>query len=192
MIELMIGMALMAILITLAVPNFALWIRNLGIRGAAESILSGLQLTRAEALKRNTTMHFQLTDTLDDGCVLDSAGPHWIVSRDSAAGECGAALSDEDFPHLVRTHDGKQAGGNKTIIAADASLFTFNGLGRLTTPAASKTVINVYGADGADDCVPPTGGKETRCLRVEINSGGNIRMCDPALSGDAQACGGTN
>ncbi|MDR3299340.1 MAG: GspH/FimT family pseudopilin [Candidatus Accumulibacter sp.] len=201
LLELMIGVALMAILITLAVPNFSLWIRNMGIRGATESLVSGLQLARAEALKRNAAMHFQLTALLDASCSLNSAGPHWVVS--DAAGVCADDSPDDDddddedaVSHVIQSHDGTQAGGDKTVIDARANLFTFNGLGRLIAPATggAGTVIDVYGADGEDDCVSANGGSggKPRCLRVEISSGGSIRMCDPALSGDAQACGGTN
>jgi type IV fimbrial biogenesis protein FimT len=191
LIELMIGVALMAILISMAVPNFSLWIRNMGIRTAAESILSGLQLARAEALTGNTIVRFQLTSALDSSCALSPQGPHWVVSRGNAEGGCDAAPSDEDDIVIVQSHDGNQAGGNKTQIeaASQQGSFTFNGLGRFTSSGGA--VINVYGADGNGDCV--VGGGKTRCLRIEVNPNGGIRMCDPALiAPDTQACGGTS
>jgi type IV fimbrial biogenesis protein FimT len=214
LIEIMIGVAIVAILMVMAVPSFSGWIKNQGIRGASESILSGLQLARAEALKKNTQMRFQLTSTLADDCVLSASGPHWVVSRDAAAGLCGAAPvvcdfvvpgEDCDFvageeeegeedptlvpappPRIFQTYDGTQSGGSKTQIDAGANLFIFNGLGRLTLPTAN-TAIDVYSAEGEDDCVAK-GGK-ARCLRIEITRGGGIRMCDPALPAtDTQAC----
>jgi type IV fimbrial biogenesis protein FimT len=205
LIEMLIGVAIVAILMTMAVPGFSGWIKNQGIRTASESILTGLQLARAEALKKNTHMHFQLTSTLDNSCVLSASGPHWVVSRDAAAGLCGAAPVVSDFvageeeeeeedptlvpapaPRIFQTYDGTQSGGSRTQIDAGANLFTFNGLGRLTSPTAN-TAIDVYSAEGEDDCVAK-GGK-ARCLRIEVSRGGGIRMCDPALPAtDTQAC----
>jgi type IV fimbrial biogenesis protein FimT len=195
LIELMVGLTIMAILLALAVPNFANWIRNAGIRTGADAIVSGLQLARTEALKKNTIMHFQLTTSVDNGCSLSTSGPHWVVSRDSAVGACGAApvVNDHDDsgvplppPRIVQTYDGNQANGNKTLITAGASAFNFNGLGRLSSPAGGASIL-VTGLD-AGDCVAANG--KTRCLQIKVTPGGEIRMCDPALpSTDTQACG---
>ena len=68
--ELLIGIAIIGILLALAAPNFAVWIQNSKIRTAAESIQNGLQLARAEAVRRNAQVRFQLTTTLDNDCVL--------------------------------------------------------------------------------------------------------------------------
>ena len=184
LVEMMIGLALLAILITMAAPSFSLWIRNMGIRATAESLLSGLQLARAEALKRNAATRFQLMSTLDGGCTLSANGPHWVVSHDDAVGLCGAAPSDTDEPRIVRRYDASQAGGRQTRISAGQSLFTFNGLGRLTSPSAN---ILVSGSEGQGACASEGGG--ARCLRIEVSAGGDVRLCDPALPNtDPQGC----
>jgi type IV fimbrial biogenesis protein FimT len=188
LVEMMIGVALLAILMSLAVPNFSMWIKNLGIRTAAESIQSGLTLARNEALKRNTTLRFQLTTSVDENCALydGSTGPNWawVVSRDDAASLCGVAASETVAPRIVQAYDGTQSGGDKVRVDTDESLFTFNGLGRLTSSPAN---ILVTGAEGKERCASESG--KARCLRVEVTRGG-IRMCDPALPGtDTQACG---
>ena len=186
LIEMMIGITLLAILMALAVPNFSRWIRNLEIRGTAEAVLSGLTLARTEAVKKNTVVYFQLIDTIDEDCELNPSGPHWVVSLGEAAGRCNVAPSDTESPRIVQIHDGNQGGGNRARITAGQSLFTFNGLGRLTSTAAG---ILVSDADGEEGCVSADGGK-ARCLRIEVNAGGVIRMCDPALpSTDTQGCG---
>ncbi|MDR2164441.1 MAG: GspH/FimT family pseudopilin [Zoogloeaceae bacterium] len=208
LVELLVGLAITAILLTLAVPNFSLWIRNIGIRNATSSILSGLQLARAEALKRNTQMRFQLTDSLDAGCSLDATGPFWVVSRDNVAGACdgtvhGPQMKTEDAaPRIVQVYEGSAMGKGsecesdrksceRARIDADSSLFAFNGLGRLIAVdggvPAGDAVINVYGADGESDCA--SGGGKARCLRIVVSPGGGTRMCDPALpTTDTQAC----
>ena len=184
LVEMMIGVVLLAILVAMAVPNFSLWIRNMGIRTTAESLLSGLQLARGEALKRNTVTRFQLMSTLDGGCALSASGPHWVVSHDSAVGLCGVGPSDTDEPRIVRLYDGTQAGGKRTLISAGQSLFTFNGLGRLTSPSAN---VLVSGSEGQGACA--SGGGDARCLRIEVSAGGDVRLCDPALPNtDPQGC----
>jgi type IV fimbrial biogenesis protein FimT len=199
LIEMMIGVALLAILISLAVPNFSMWIKNLGIRTAAESITSGLTLARTEALKKNTTMRFQLTTSVDGDCALyvgdEAPNWAWVVSRSDAVGKCDAvpdgASSDEeeeggeakDETGIVQTYDGTLSGGNNLRVAAGQNLFTFNGLGRLTSAPAN---ILVTDAEGEEGCASKSG--KARCLRIEVTTGG-IRMCDPALPHtDTQAC----
>ncbi|MDR2786880.1 MAG: GspH/FimT family pseudopilin [Candidatus Accumulibacter sp.] len=183
LVEMVIGISILSILIAMAVPSFSLWIRNMGIRAAAESLLSGLQLARSEALKRNTVMRFQLMDTLDGGCAPTASGPHWVISRDDAEGKCDAAPSETAAPRIVQFYDGR-VHGKQTLIDAGANLFTFNGLGRLTSPAAN---ILVSGIKGKDECASE--GKDDRCLRIEATAGGSIRLCDPALPAtDPQGC----
>jgi type IV fimbrial biogenesis protein FimT len=184
LIELMVGVVILAILTTIAVPSFSQWVKNMRIRTVAEAVLSGLTLARTEALNRNTAMRFQLTDTVDGDCALSASGPHWVVSRDDAEGMCGAAPSDTETPRIVQIHDGTQGSGDKAKIAAGQNLFTFNGLGRLITPAAD---ILVSDAEGGEKCV--SDGGKARCLRIQITTGGGIRMCDPALPAtDTQGC----
>jgi type IV fimbrial biogenesis protein FimT len=212
LIELLIGLAITAILLTLAAPNFSLWIRNIGIRNAASAILSGLQLARAEALKRNTLMRFQLTSSLDENCSLDANGPFWVVSRDNVAGACDGTVHGPDMktgdaaPRIVQVYEGSALRNDsgcesdrksceRTRIDADGSSFAFNGLGRLVSVSddggiaapIGDSVIDVYGADGKSDC-ESEGGK-SRCLRIVVSPGGGTRMCDPALpTTDTQAC----
>jgi type IV fimbrial biogenesis protein FimT len=189
LVEMMIGIALLAILLSLAAPNFSLWIRNMGIRAAAESLLSGLQLARSEALKGNTAVRFQLTTSVGADCAEYEGGEGWawVVSRDDAVTgqQCDAAASETDAPRIVQSYDGNQANGKKARIVAEENLFTFNGLGRLTSSPAD---ILVTDAEASCASINSRNGK-MRCLRIEVNAGGNIRLCDPALPAtDPQGC----
>ena len=58
LIELIVGMAILGILMSLGIPAFSDWMRNARVRTTAESALNGLQLARAEAVRRNTTVGF--------------------------------------------------------------------------------------------------------------------------------------
>ena len=80
MIELMVGIAIVAVLFAMASPSFGVWIKNSQIRTSAEAIQNGLMLARSEAVRRNTTVRFQLTSTLDNNCALSTSGSNWVVS----------------------------------------------------------------------------------------------------------------
>jgi type IV fimbrial biogenesis protein FimT len=84
LVELIVGMAILGVLLAIAMPAFSNWLRNARVRTAAESVQNGLQLARAEAVRRNTTIRFQLVDTADDSCALSTAGPNWVVSFDNS------------------------------------------------------------------------------------------------------------
>jgi len=67
LIELMIGLAIAAILLVLAMPGYSTWIADSQIRNAAESIASGLRYAQAEAIRQNSTVQFTLDPTSGTG-----------------------------------------------------------------------------------------------------------------------------
>jgi type IV fimbrial biogenesis protein FimT len=54
--ELMVTIAVVAILASLAIPNFVAWLPNYRLRSGAEEIQSTLQLARITAIKENSTV----------------------------------------------------------------------------------------------------------------------------------------
>ncbi|MEF8747114.1 MAG: GspH/FimT family pseudopilin [Candidatus Accumulibacter propinquus] len=185
LVELLVGMAILGVLLAIAMPAFSNWLRNARVRTAAESVQNGLQLARSEAVRRNTTIRFQLVDTTDDGCALSTAGPNWVVSFDSPVGACATPPSDTVAPRIIQLRSGAE-GSAATTLAADQSALVFNSLGRLTPVPAATVTINVASATG-ELCL--ASGGPIRCLQIMVTLGGQIRMCDPALAvGDAQAC----
>src|SRR5690606_12577267 len=58
LIELMLAIAVLVILLTLSMPSFQTWMQNIQIRNASESILTGIQKARSEAVTRNTSVSF--------------------------------------------------------------------------------------------------------------------------------------
>lgn len=184
LVELIVAMAVLAILLTLAAPNFSRWIRNTKIRTAAESIQTGLHAARAEALKRNTVVRFQLTDTMDASCSLSDNGPHWFISIGNVTGNCDKQASETVAPRIIQSRNGAEAGGNVVSISSDQNLLTFNGLGRLTS---DPTTMQISSTESGQACIADGG--STRCLSVVVTAGGQIRMCDPALSStDMRGC----
>ena len=62
LVEMAITMLVLAILMRLGAPSFAAWIANQRIRTSGEAILHGLNLARAEAMRRNARVMFAMND----------------------------------------------------------------------------------------------------------------------------------
>jgi type IV fimbrial biogenesis protein FimT len=182
LVELMITLAVLGMLIMIALPNMGTWLQNTQIRTSAEGIQAGLQLARAEALKRNTTVRFQLVDTLTSACALSTRGQNWVVSLGDPVGLCNADASESIAPQLIQKRSGAEGSPNAVVTATGGNSVWFNGLGRLVQPPAAPaafTQINVTNDFGA--CKTLAGNEPMRCLRLTVNAGGTIRMCDPAV-----------
>lgn len=180
LIELCIAMAIFAILLVMAAPSFSNWIINSKIRATSEAISNGLQLARAEAVRRNSVVRFQLTSDLTAGCALSTTASNWVISLDDPSGACANAPSDTVAPRIYQSRPASE-GSSNVVVAADQSAIGFNGLGQQVAMgggALANVNINVSSAMAG-----------TRSLRVSITTGGQTRMCDPALaSTDPQGC----
>jgi len=186
LIELLIVLAVTALLLFVGLPGMITWIQNMQIRTSAEGLQAGLQLARAEALRRNTLVRFQLVDTLTSACVLSPNGTNWIVSMQDPTGLCDVAEIDPDpnappatrlAPLAIQKRSGAEATPNAVVAAAGgATTLTFNGLGRVTGP----TPITQIAVSNSGGPCQPAG--RMRCLQLNISSGGQVRMCDPIVT----------
>lgn len=113
LIELMIGIVVLAIVIALGVPSYRTWIQNAKLRNAAESILNGLQLARSEAVARNQVVRFSMGDGSSwTVCLVDGDDCTLIQSRATGDGSSAAVtvvanpvISDVNFNALGRGTD---------------------------------------------------------------------------------------
>jgi len=179
LVELMITLAVLGMLIMIALPNMGTWLQNTQIRTSAEAMQAGLQLARAEALKRNTTVRFQLVNSLTSSCALTTSGRNWVVSLADPSGLCNMDASDTVAPQIIQKRSSAEGSPNAVVTATGGSSVVFNGLGR---PAAgSLTEINVTNPNNGA-CKTAAGNEPMRCLRIAVNAGGAVRMCDPAVN----------
>lgn len=178
LIELLITIAVLGLVLMIGLPNLATWMANAQIRTAAETMQAGLQLARAEALRRNATVRFQLVDSLAAGCALSANGTNWVVSVADPTGDCGAAESDTAAPQIIQKRSGNEGSPNAQIGSGGASTVVFNGLGRVINAGAITQLDISNPLSGA--CQSAAG--PLRCLRLNVASGGQVRMCDPAVT----------
>lgn len=177
LIELVVTLAIFGILIAAGVPSFTQWVADTQIRNATESLQSGLQRARVEALRRNRNVTFWLIDSagdsLNDQCALSASGGSWVVSIASPAGACSTDAADLIDYHLAA--DGHR---NTTVSAVDgggsaATSVTFNGFGRVTDAGTAIARLDVDSTRDSQD---------NRMLRIQVSGTGNIRSCDPRVS----------
>lgn len=210
LIELMVGLTIVGILFMMGVPSFKSWIQNTQIRTATEAIQNGLELARAEAVRRNTPVRFQLTTSVDNSCALTTASGNWVVSLDDPAGKCAFAKLNEASlvsdavnnppPRIIQLRPASSGSANAVVASNEVTpaggtvgmpvyngSITFNGMGRISTTPASVNAGNGVQIDITNPviggaCV--SAGGPMRCLRVVISSGGLIRSCNPLWSSD--------
>jgi type IV fimbrial biogenesis protein FimT len=163
LIEAMVALVIMGVLIAAGLPSFGTFLQNRKVRNSAEAIQNGLQLAKAEAVRRNTVVVFNL-----------AAGSSWNLTCANCSDVLPSMPATEMSPDVV------------TDPAAVA--LNFNGFGKVSNLAASATsTINISNSKGT--CLTTTGGSGIRCLRIVVAPGGQIRTCDPMLpTSAAQAC----
>ena len=168
LIELMIVLAVLAIVVSIALPNLRVMIANTQIRSVAESVRNGLQLARAEAVKRNESVRFTLN--ADRSWQLGCLNVIADLDGDGVA-DCPAVIMQK----------GASEGGGGTVAIVGIGQVTFTSLG--TTAAIGGQLLQV-------DFTSSAIAMGTRPLRITLGIGGNARMCDPSIAdvNDARAC----
>jgi type IV fimbrial biogenesis protein FimT len=81
LVELMVVVAIAAVGATLAAPGLSQMLANYKVRGAAESILAGLNQARAEAVRRNSPVTFSLSANGSGWAVTQLSTSATIESR---------------------------------------------------------------------------------------------------------------
>lgn len=161
LIEMMVVVAIVAILAAVGIPSFNDWIQNTQIRTAAESIASGLQTARAEAIRRSTPIEFTLTGN-------------------GSAGETGWQIVERNTGIPLQSAPAGEGSRNATLATrpGDARTVTFSSLGRVMDSNADATPV----LDQIDIDNPSLDSSISRDLRIGIAVGGSIRMCDRAVT----------
>jgi len=162
LIELMITVVVLAILLYVALPNFAVWMQNTQIRTAGEAVLNGMQLARAEAIRRNVNVELRMD--VSSGWTARIAGTGEVIQSRLAGEGSGAAMV--------------------TIAPAGAKTVTFNSFGSAATNDDGTPTITEIKIDS-----PAIAAVDSRELCILVRAGGNIRLCDPQVpAADTRTC----
>lgn len=175
LVEVLVAMAIIAMVLALAAPSMMVWLQNAQLRNAADSILGGIKQARFEAVQRNTTVAFELQDpnsvqwhvclfdTVNDTC---QAVPD-LYSHGAGEGAQNARVGVENV--FTNFNTPLDPGLNVP------SLIAFDPFGRISR----FSPVNIARIDVRNPTIDP--GNERR-LSIAIGVGGDVRMCDPQLS----------
>lgn len=144
LIELMIAVAILAILTTISAPSFRELIANYRARTAAEGILNGLQLARTEAIHRNANTSFTL-----------NTGSGWTVA--SGGAQIQNRPASESGSSVTVTTNGDSTSVTFTPIGAVANYSSTTTLKQITIShpgAADSYQIDVFSGGAMRMCSP--------------------------------------
>jgi type IV fimbrial biogenesis protein FimT len=163
-VELMITVAVFALLLAAGAPALRTFVENGRIRAAGESMKYGLSLARSEAVRLNTQVEFV------------TAASGWQVRR----------VSDGTVLHQGSGKEGTR-GLALQITPADSDRVTFDAFGRAVEPNGSDGSDPMTQIDLAS--LRPPGSPGYRPLRLQLLAGGMSRLCDPnAAADDPRTC----
>ena len=115
--ELMVAVAVIGILASIAAPSYNAFIANTKIRTTAESVINGLQLARAEAIKRNLAVTFTL-------------------NNDSSWSVIGGGV-------VIQENSSKEGADNKiSIVKTGGNILVFTALGTATAGQLTRVDID--------------------------------------------------
>jgi len=177
LVEIFITLFIVAMMIGLVAPSTATWIQNLQLRNAADAVLSGVQQAKVEALRRNTFVSFQMTDTASTAYTICVYDPINNVCS-ALAGSTIATKSAVDSSTNSALGTDTALSDTTTAISPGTGVpgqLTFDPFGRLAATAPNNVMrIDVRNTKLA--------AADERRLVILINNTGQIRMCDPRLS----------
>jgi type IV fimbrial biogenesis protein FimT len=192
MIEAMVTLAIFAILVAIGVPTMSVWIRNNKVRSATDALQNGLRLAQAESLRRSRQVVFAFTNATPLTQVTPlplpaaAGGTSWVIYT------IPSMTDNSEAPIYIQSGDFSNATANVQVTGPVA--VCFNSVGRLTSNATTVTAIT----GGANSCIQPTlpaaaglppaykfgisiPGAD-RPLQVNLGLGGQVHMCDPAVT----------
>lgn len=180
LIELMVTIALLALLLGLAAPSFREWTRNAQVRTVTDALQSGARLAQAEAVRRNRQVVFFLTD--DAACNASTApadnGAFWAIRT--------VPIVTGDPVEVVQC--GQIADVAAGVAITGPTAICFNSAGRQVanaSPGIGSTTCTLDASGTSTYDVAATG--SNRPLRVLVSLGGQVRLCDPGRTLAASA-----
>ncbi len=161
LVELMVAIAIFAILATMAVPSFSSFMDKYRVKRAADTLSAFLINAKSEAIKRNATVRV----------VFRPAGAPWcagMITVSTTVSTCDCTVPNscqiDGADRLVRGGDYKDI---LLTTTANGAMFSFTPL-RGTVNSGNAQVQSVGGLQ----------------VRVTVSGTGRIRLCSPGNAGN--------
>ena len=173
LVELVVTIAIIALLMLAAVPAIGSWMANARVRSVAEGIQNGLRLTQAEAMRRSRLATFRLTNASPSKDATPAApATNWSVQAEHLLGVEPAASGA-----FVQ---GSVSGASSGVSIDGPPLLCFDSMGQLAPLASSTSGLSADCADKSPAVYTVAAASADRKLQVWVYLGGQVRMCDAA------------
>lgn len=158
LVELIITVIIVGIISAIAMPSFVTFLRNTELRSVSESTLQGLQLARAEAVRRNERVR-----------VVLNANSSWTVSTDAGVS--------------IQSKPAREGSPNATLSFEPiaARRVTFNSMGRAVPNLDSSATIATIN-------FAATGGNISRRINVTTGGQIQVCDPTVLTAGDPRKC----
>jgi type IV fimbrial biogenesis protein FimT len=159
LIEMLVAIAIAAVLAALAVPSFSSFVDSARLSSATNALYGDLNRARSEAIKRNRRVLVCVKNSAGTGCATTTAwSDGWVVCADSDSDSaCDASTASDPNPVTVR---GAIAGG---IVVS-------------TTTATASVRFNPDGSYTGNQPFTLQKGTSGTQKQINISSIGNITM----------------
>ncbi len=174
LVELIVTIAILAVVMAVAVPSFTNFKRNSELTAAANSFVGMLAAARGEAMKSSTT-----------AVVLPLDGANWANGWIAFLDKNFDGVYNADTDTLIMKKDESLPSYFSMTKLGTAESFKYNGSGYSVTGAG-------FGASTLTIARTDITGSEllSQTRRVKVSSTGRVRVCTPKTSTDT-LCSGT-
>jgi type IV fimbrial biogenesis protein FimT len=193
LIEMMITLAVLAILSLLAMPAFNTWIANNRVRAVADDMAGGLRLAQTEALRRSRQTAFMLTDTANPAGAAAltpvANGGNWAVTvakstldpagafvRGGAIADIGQGVNVTGPAAICFNPRGSLVDSNTGALSPSAGACA-------SLPTEATRYLQIYTFKSSSG---------NHALQVEVGLGGQVRLCNPDYGLEPGASGGAS
>lgn len=173
LIELMVTLAIAAILMFLAAPSFVSYQRNTQLTSAANTLLAAINAARGEAMKRGMSAMVVPTNNGSDWTT------GWVVFVDKNNSRTYTDTGDNTVLTQAKVPSGISISGSG-IASGSTPYIMFDASGYSNTKAGSFGALSISFA--RTDVVAADQFSQTR--KIKIASTGRIRMCTPKSASD--------
>lgn len=158
LVELMVTLAVLAIVATIAVPSFQEMMTKNRVKGAAEALYADMQLARQESIKRNQAISVTFGSNSGGWCYgLDDTSGSCDCTATTSASNCTIGAGTTAFSRVV------QGSTSFNGVALNSGNITFDNVrGTASTSGTNTVSIGAYQAS------------------VVVGALGSARICTPS------------